>query len=288
MSTPTAEPALIDVLEDLIDVRPFPVTASRVMSACDAADVTANDLSEIITQDPALSVKLLQVANSPLYGFGGEVRSVQHAAVLIGLRTLKNLVLSMAMGDVFGSGSSLTAQARDQLWMHALGTGSIARTVATTTQIVEPDEAFLAGILHDVGKLIFVDHRPEDYTTLLQARPPRATVVAEEEYFGITHTAIGRTCGENWGLPDELSDVITFHHDPADSDFGGELVEVVCAANRLTRVWDTENCSNPEVGCLDAGIILQEAGIDLSPEEIEQLQQQAISDLKTVRETQAN
>ncbi len=281
MSTSTSSQSIRDVLDELIDVRPFPVTASRIMTACDDADVTAGDLSQIIAQDPALSMKLLQIANSPLYGFGGEIRSVQHAAVLIGLRALKNLAVSMAMGDVFGSGGSLTADARDHLWTHALACGSIARTIAATTRLTAPDEAFLGGIVHDVGKLIFVDHHPEDYMTLLSNHCTKQTIVAEEETFGITHTDVGRSCGETWGLPDELSDVITFHHNPEDSDFGSELIDIVSAANQLTRVWDIDS----DACCGDASEILLSANIDLSPEEVEGLKHQALTELSAVRQT---
>lgn len=273
--------ALRDVLDDLIDVRPFPATASQIMAACNKPDVTAGHLSDIIATDPALSMKLLQIANSPMYGFGGEIRSVQHASVLIGLRALKNMALSMAMGDVFGGGSSLTAGARDHLWTHALTTGTIARLLASATRLSQPDEAFLGGVVHDVGKLIFVDHKPEQYLSLLNSDCSRKTVDVEAETFGITHTAVGRSCGESWGLPDELSDVITFHHNPEDSDFGGELVDIVHAANRLTKIWDRDEV---EPCCQSADEILRGVNIDLSPEEITSLKDQAVTALASVRE----
>lgn len=281
MSTSASDHALADVLDELIDVRPFPATASRVMAACDNDEVTAAELSEIIEQDPVLTMKLLQIANSPMYGFSGDVRSVQHASVLIGLRALKNMAVSLAMGDVFGNGGALTADARDQLWKHALACGSIAKTLSATTRMASPDEAFLGGIVHDVGKLIFVDHRPEQYASMLSSCCSKETVDAEVEAFGISHTAVGRSCGESWGLPEELSDVITFHHNPADSDFGGDLVDCVYAANRLSRIWlnDAPPAESP-----DAGEILKDAGIDLSPEEIETLRQQALVEVQAAIE----
>ena len=285
MSTTTSDHLLTDVLDELIDVRPFPATASSVMAACDKPDVTAGDLSDIIAQDPALSMKLLQIANSPMYGFGGQIQSVQHAAVLIGLRALKNLAVSMAMGEVFGSGGPLTANARDQLWEHALACGSIARTIAAKTGLGVPDEAFLGGIVHDVGKLIFVDHRPEEFMSLQGADCSRKKLEAETEAFGITHTAVGRECGENWGLPDELSDIITFHHNPEDSDFGSELIDIVFAANKLTRLWCTDD---PPESCGTTCDVLTAANIDLSPEEVEDLKHQATTDLAAMQEAHSS
>jgi putative nucleotidyltransferase with HDIG domain len=283
MSTSTSDHALADVLDELIDVRPFPATASRVMTACDKEDVTAAELSNIIEQDPVLTMKLLQIANSPMYGFSGDVRSVQHASVLIGLRALKNMAVSLAMGDVFGSGGSLTADSRDQLWKHALACGSIAKTLSAATQLASPDEAFLGGIVHDVGKLIFVDHRPEQYAGMLSCSCSKETIDAEIEAFGISHTAVGRSCGESWGLPEELSDVITFHHNPADSDFGGDLVDCVFAANQLSRIWLTDD-PETQPDATRATEILKEAGVDLSPEEIETLRQQALVEVQAAQE----
>ena len=103
----------------------------------------------------------------------------------------------------------------------------------------------------------------------------------EVEMFGLAHTAVGNKCGESWELPDEISDVITFHHNPSDSDFGSDLVKVVCAANQLTRIWGVEH-ADPEAP--EAQSVLLSIDIDMSPEDINSLKEQAETELTAVRD----
>ncbi len=280
MSTSSFSARLTDVLDDLIRLRTFPATASRLMAACDRPDVNGGELCEIIQIDPCLTVKLLQVANSPLYGFAGEIRSVQHATVVLGLRSLKNLALSMAMGEVFGNGGCESSQIRSELWSHSLGCGSIARTLAAVTGAATPDEAFLAGVVHDVGKLLMIDHEPEQYATVLSTATSDSRVDLEKSAFGIAHTDVGGECGRSWGLPDEIVDVISFHHNPDEADFGGDLVSLTSAANQLTKLWLHEHCDGT---IEDASEILRVADVDMSPAEIVNLRDDASAEFSHVR-----
>lgn len=281
MPAKTGCSSLLDQLDDLIQLRPFPETAQRLMQACDKPDVTAGQISEIIRHDPTLAVSLLQIANSSLYGFSGEILSVEHASVVLGLRALKNLALSVTMGDVFGNGGAMTEQARQRLWNHAIACGSIARTLSASTGMAVADEAFFAGVVHDIGKLLLVDHQPEDYIPVLNSAATCSTIGWEQEQFGLPHTSVGSRCSQSWGLPDEITDVILFHHTPQDADFGGDLIDVVSAANQLAKIWDPGESSPATV---DSTSILIAAGIDLSPDDTTQLQHQAVEELSAVRQ----
>jgi len=284
MQMTTSQHSFDDLLEDLIQLRPFPVTASQLMAACDRPDVAASELCQIIQCDPSLTMKLLQIANSPAYGFGGEIRSVQHATVVVGLRALKNLAVSMAMGEVFGNGPAVTVEARQQLWSHALACGSIARTLAAKTNLAVPDEAFLSGVVHDVGKLLLIDLKADEYARMLSVETTKQTVDVEVQAFGVAHPYVGGECGRTWGLPDEVNDVILYHHAPDESDFGSGLVEVVCAANQLTRIWDTDQT---DCTATEASKILNSIDVDMSVEEVEELGAQAVDDLSHVRQALA-
>jgi putative nucleotidyltransferase with HDIG domain len=182
---------------------------------------------------------------------------------------------------MFGSGSSQTADIRKDLWSHALTCGCIARTLAATTGMSTPDEAFLAGVVHDIGKLFFVDHRPEQYGTILANDSVSGSLDRELNVFGIGHPSVGGECGRTWGLPDELTDVITFHHCPGDADFGGDLVDIVSAANRLTRIWPIADADSAGT---EAAQILSEIDIDLSPEEITCMRNDAVEAITAVSE----
>ena len=282
MSISKTDHNLIDQLDELIVLRPFPAAASRLLAACRNENVTTSEISEIISHDPGLAIKLLQTVNSPIYGHSGQISSIQHATVVIGLRALKNLAISTAVGDVFGDGDVVTEETRKGLWSHSLACGSIARTLATVTGRALPDEAFLAGVVHDVGKLFFAEYRPDEYGRILRQHAAESTVEVEIEAFGIAHTSVGVACGRTWGLPDVISDVICFHHQPDESDYSGDLVQVVSTANQLTRIWDT---IQTEARCEDTSLLFQEMNVELSPDEISSLKEQAMAELDSIRET---
>lgn len=281
MSAASHDQTILEALEEMVELRPFPATATQLMTACRNEDATAHQIGKIIAVDPALTVKTLQIANSPIYGHSGEISSIQHATVILGLRALKNIAIATAVGDVFGSGEPDTARTRENLWQHSLACGSISRTVASVTGLCDPGEAFLAGVVHDVGKLFFTDHRPEQYLKLLANPDSAARVATEVESFGVAHTYVGGECSRTWGLPDEVSDVICFHHNPDESDFESELLNTVAIANQLTPGWDPLDQFQTIV---DVDAVLKSVAIDLSPEEIQQLQERAISELAMLRD----
>jgi putative nucleotidyltransferase with HDIG domain len=229
--------SLEESLDGMLELRPFPATASRLMTACNDLSITVRELAEIIKCDSGLSMKLLQIANSPLYGFSGEIRSIDHATVVLGMRAIRDLAVSTAVGEVFDSGDAATAQIRKNLWQHSLACGCVARMLAAHCRDVVPDEAFLGGVIHDVGKLFILDHDSVGYAQLscdsnLQSLPP-----SEIEKYGLPHTVVGQRCAQDWGLPEEIVDVIGFHHEPEEADFGGPLVDLVYVANHLTSCW---------------------------------------------------
>ena len=270
---------LVDALDDLMELRPFPAAASRIMSECERADVTANDIADIIRYDPALSMRILQVANSPLYGFSNQIRSVKHAAVVLGLRTVKDVAVSLAVGEVFNKGSAASVTLRRRLWSHSLACGCFAGILATRTEMCDSDEAFLAGILHDVGKLFLFDHLPDNCSGVFDENT-RACVETEREIFGIDHASIGRRSGEHWGLPEDISEAIGFHHQPTAADFAAELVTTVAAANELAHVWLTQDDAAGEA----AVEVFDRHGLEISPDDIEGLKNQSTTELNDVLE----
>ena len=266
-------PISVDSIEEL---RPFPAAARQVMEACEREDVHAGQVAEIISHAPALSLKILRVANSPLYGFSGEIRSIDHAAVVLGLRKVKELAISAAVGEVFGEGNAGTSRIRNKLWQHSLATGCFARMLTKYEDSVPPDEAFMAGLVHDVGKLVLFDHHPMEYASLI-GHGLQSTVEKEVENFGLDHAEIGQRCGENWGLPFEIHEAICFHHRPSDSMDCEPLVRVVAAANVLTRIWLSERLTAQAKH--DMSEVVEALDIDVNPEEIEDARESSIEEL---------
>jgi putative nucleotidyltransferase with HDIG domain len=272
--------SLAEVLESHLELRPFPACASRILATCDDPHVNPRDISHIIQCDPAVSLRLLQVANSSMYGFAGEIRSIDHAIVVLGLRAVRSLAVAAAAADLFAMGESAQA-ARQNLWLHSLACGAVAGAVARCVGVAT-DEAFLGGIIHDVGKLVFFDVVPDQYATLQEQVDSTNIVAHETSAFGVDHSHLGLRCAENWGLPLELNAAIGFHHEPESATLAAQLAAVVCVANSLTRVWSLGGGHGVQD---ELHVALERTGLSLDAEQLAAIQVQATSDLQTLQET---
>lgn len=226
----------VNDLCELTQLRPFPDTASRLLSTSKDPSSTMMDLTEIIASDPVLTMQILKLANSSTYGLTAQIGSIQHAGVIIGLKALKNLAISMLVGGMFEAGDSKTSAARKQLLDHALLTACIAKRISMAMPGGCSDEAFLGGMLHDIGKLILADHRPDDFPTVMQQSGPGQSATIEVETFGINHVTIGEACCESWGLPGTMIDLVADHHNTSSENQSSDL-KAVMAGNALSRSW---------------------------------------------------
>ncbi len=215
--------------------RPIPQVAMQILEASKQFDLkTVVSLVEI---EPAYCVNLLTLANSPLYGHTREISSVQQAIVLIGFNNLNKLILSMAAKDVFTSDSDCEAQMA--VYEHSLACAAIGQTLASRHRdAVDSNAAFLAGMLHDVGKLVLFDLAPRATRKLQKMAYDGTHVRAEKQLFGTDHTSLGCRIGESWALPRVITDSILQHHAPhADVD---SIPAMISLANHLAHRWNLE------------------------------------------------
>ena len=218
------------------EVRPFPAAVAQLTSACQDPNTDIRTFESIIECDAALSGKLLRMANSPLFCPAGQVKTISHAVALLGIRKLKSVAMSVAGSAMFSSGS----QAQDQrryLWNHSVGCAVVAQCVARHVPDVEPDEAFLAGVFHDIGKLLFYDTIPDEYSEV-DAEFNGERLVEEEDFlFGTTHELVGLASADSWKLPSEIRSAIGWHHRPAESESCPAYAQVINLADRLAKLW---------------------------------------------------
>ena len=222
-------------LEDLLQLRPLPAIAMQIMKACDKPKTKVLDLVRLIECDAAISSKILSIVNSSTYAYSREINSINQAVVVLGFKNLSQLAVSIASEKVFSEGE--TAQApRLKLYDHALACAAVSRLLASQTEIpADPGAAFLAGILHDVGKLIFFDVAPEFYSNLQSNESPEQWIATEQAAFGIDHATVGAKFGSLWGLPSDINLAIANHHCVGDSC--EPVLKVTSLANELAKAW---------------------------------------------------
>jgi putative nucleotidyltransferase with HDIG domain len=230
------------------EVRSFPTAVTRLAAACQDPNANNHELASIIECDPALSVKILRLANSPLFSRSGEIKSIAHAVALLGLRKVKSLAISIAGASMFSIGGGAKRQ-RQQLWNHSVGCAVVARKLAKYVPGVDADDAFLAGVFHDVGKLLFYDVIPDEYSDI-EASFDGVSLVEEEDHLtGTTHEVIGLRSSHSWGLPEEIKAAIGWHHRPEQASVCPGFASVIGVANSLAKNWGvgSETISRPEL-----------------------------------------
>jgi HD-like signal output (HDOD) protein len=198
----------------------LPTLYRDVMQELQSPDASIDKIGQIISKDLGMLTKMLQVVNSPFYGLPRRISSATQAVALLGLEAIKSLVLSMKVFSQFES-SSQTFFSLDILWNHGMITGRYARTIAkdhgTDSRVME--DAFTAGLLHDVGLLVFATNVPDQYTETLALMQNQGITEweAERQVLGATHAEVGGYLLGTWGLSDTMVEAVAFHHDPIRS-----------------------------------------------------------------------
>ncbi|HUA63329.1 MAG TPA: HDOD domain-containing protein [Verrucomicrobiae bacterium] len=186
------------------------------------------EVAEMITADAALSADVLRLVNSSLFGMRRPATGILHAVALLGLNRVMTLVVTAALRS-YASPAHGTA-ALKRCWRHNLGCGLICEKLANTVDL-DPDVAYTAGLLHDIGRCGMLGVWTAHYGNLLDtaAPDPQALLASEEEELGITHTAAGAFLLETWHLPETLIEVARRHHDPPAPDVTDYIGLAHCA-----------------------------------------------------------
>jgi len=221
-------------LDDGHEIRPFPTAVNHLLAAIKNPKSDAKTFADIVKLDAALSTRVLRMVNSPLYGFSNEVQTLRQAVALLGQRPLRNLALTYAGASII-SGKHDTKEHSEALWNHSLGCATVAGILADSVTSVSSDDAFLAGIFHDIGKLFFLDFMPTEYSKLISSTSGAALLDEEAELFGMTHQEVGLRLTVTWPLPDEIKGSIRYHHEPEADASKKELSAIIHVADGLSR-----------------------------------------------------
>ena len=218
--------ALRDLLADYslkrlvsrIDSLPsLPALFVEVLRELESPYSSIKKIGEIISQDIGMTAKILQLVNSAFFGFRRHIASPGEAAELLGIETIKALVLSVKIVSQLDH-ADMGIFAMDRIWAHSLATGVFARTIAAAEKLDPPviDDAFMAGLLHDAGRLILAANLSHQYKEVLAVARHRDTPIleAERQAFGVTHAEVGAYLFALWGLPFPILEAIAFHHRP--------------------------------------------------------------------------
>jgi HD-like signal output (HDOD) protein len=234
-------------LEELIQraggLPALPATHHKLMSLLTDEDYSTDEVARVISSDPALSIKVLKLANSSLYGLNRMVDSVQKAVVILGGRELIGLTLTTAVLDSFGEEFENPYFSLVDFWAHSKATAVAASLLVKKfgrRNVPGADVAWAAGLMHDIGRLLLIKSTQNEYAQVLdQCKNQNIPLIdAENDFFGFSNSDLGAALAESWNLPQSLTHAIQYHHhpeniNPQDRDFS--IVYIIHLADYLAK-----------------------------------------------------
>jgi len=204
---------------------------------------TINDAAEIISQDQSSTAKILKTANSSIFALQRKINTVKDAIFYIGFNEVKNLILAMSVMDIFQTTKILKNLNPIDLWKHSIAVGVITRHFGILTGIKKIENYFICGILHDIGKLLFIKNIAEEYSEVLEIAEKENIALrdAESKVLGMTHNIAGELIAEKWKLPAEIKLAIRYHNNGMTSEGFDNLTACIHLANIVARILEFGN-----------------------------------------------
>ncbi len=206
---------LSTLVAGISDLPSFPVAIQRATALSQDPKATATDLAAVIQVDPALTARILRITNSAFYGLSREISTVKEGVVILGFSAVRSLAVAVSAMKMFTGGAS-TIFKHEDFWRHSTCSALVAQQISRLGRLPGSDEAFTAGLLHDIGKIVLDQYAHQEFVLMLVTlrREAEYDLGAERRVINTTHAEIGRQLVERWGLPEPLCEAIGNHHTP--------------------------------------------------------------------------
>ncbi len=225
-------------IEQVGELPTLPHVVQKLASMIGRPNISAEEIGALIEKDQVLSAKVLRLANSPFYGFPSRIASVAHAVVVLGLSVVKGLTLCATAFDMMKNAGM------NDLWRHSLGVAMTAHILGAKAGMKNPEEVFVGGLLHDIGKVVLYVKWPDvgQQITTATKDSSRSLMDTERELFDVTHADVGGWLATAWHLPTSLREPILHHHMPSAAQEATLQTAIVHVADVLVKGMA---CGNP-------------------------------------------
>jgi len=232
-----AKERIAAIVEDVDSLPSLPSIVMKLIEVVNASDSSAEDAADLIEKDPALTSKMIRLANSAFYGIPRSISSVTSAVVVLGFNTIRSLVLSASVAKIFDGKHTIDI---DRFWKHSVVTAMASKIIVRHlmgVRLMDPESAFCAGVLHDIGMLIFSQYMSDDYAKVCEYAKANTIplIEAEDKILGVNHAKIGKILADRWSLPLDLEYAIVHHHAPEEADKAIQLVNVIHLADTISH-----------------------------------------------------
>lgn len=220
-SDPDSSAIVQAVAKEISHIATLPEVTLKIIRLVEDPDSTAQELNDVISHDPALGARILKVVNSAFYGLPGQIGSTNRAIVLLGLNAVKNIAVAASLTKLFRGGQICPSFSARDLWEHCIAVGSCTRLLATKSGLGLPDEAFLAGLIHDIGIIVEIQARRPQFIEVLERMdqdPSLKLRETEMAVIGANHEQFGAELCRLWKFPTSFAWTTGFHHRPLELD----------------------------------------------------------------------
>ncbi len=234
------------ITQSLLNLPTLPTVAARLLDLVGDAQVNERALVDIVSEDPVLAARLLRMCHA---GSGQAITGIGAAIRALGYEQVRDISLEASMAHMFSAARTVRGFDLQRFWDHCSSVGVVARFLAQRLFPEMASEAFTAGLLHDIGKVVLLQYLEEDFGAAIALGQNRGVELweAERELLGVDHGQIGAWLAEHWRLPRSMQEVMQYHHDLARAQIDRELVALVACADLLCRILKAGDSGNNAV-----------------------------------------
>ncbi len=232
----TKELVMKRILSRVKDIPSLPDAVIKALKMLNNPKSNAADVAAVLSRDEGLTVRILKLANSAYYGLPRQVTNLSEAVAILGYKTVKSIVLAASVYTYINKKFDGYALQRGDLWRHSLSVAVVSRLLAMKVKYHDPEEAFIAGMIHDIGKIVLNEYVKFGFSIIVRMVEEENVpfMEAERKVLGFDHAEIGAKIIEQWGLPQQFAAVAHYHHEPEKApDEYKQLVNIVHVANSV-------------------------------------------------------
>jgi putative nucleotidyltransferase with HDIG domain len=274
-------------VREISHIATLPEITVKIIELVEDPTSTAQDLHKVIANDPALCSRVLKVVNSSFYGLPGQIGSINRAIVMLGLNAVKNIAISASLAKLFRGGQLCPNFAAKDLWTHSVAVGTAAKMIADELGMGISDEAFLAGLMHDIGVMVELQSdRNKLIDAITKAKlsadgvPANSLLDIEKAVYGADHQQFGSGLCEKWKFPKAFATVCGHHHNPLELPSGGRSLSclIYVADRAAASIKGGLRLDLPHLDC-DAAVLEE---LSMTNEQFEQIKADLPDKMKDV------
>ena len=240
-------------LDSIPDIPTLPTIVIKVNKMLQDHDTSIKNLSKVIEKDQGMVAKILRLVNSTFYGFRSRITNIPHAVIILGFNTIRNAVVSVSIIKTFSGEKSFEGFEIKDFWRHSVAVAVTSRYLAEQTRLDSPDDCFVSGLLHDIGKVVLSQHFTVLFGLVWKSvkEDGLSFYEAEKKLLPVNHAQIGGHLAKKWQFPGSLIDSITYHHAIRKGVSNLNQLLIVHTANNIVNIYKVDTGIIPVFSSID-------------------------------------